>query len=108
MKIAIGAGLIVLLAITTAVLVAADTAKGKEVFVGRCATCHGQGGEGKEAIAKMFKVTMKSLAAREIQDKKDNVLKNVVLKGSGKMRPVAVSDLEATNVVAYLRTLVRK
>ena len=83
---------------------AGDVDKGKEVFK-RCAACHGDSGEGKEAIAKMFGVTMRPLSSHEVQALDDAALKKVILEGKGKMSPIALSDAEAGDVIAFLRSL---
>jgi cytochrome c1 len=82
-----------------------DAVKGKEVFNSRCATCHDNSGDGKEAIAKVFNVKMKPLSSKEVQSLDDAALKKLVLEGKGKMKSNALSDAEANNVVAFLRTL---
>lgn len=81
-----------------------DAAKGKEVFR-RCATCHGDSGEGREAIAKVFGVTMKPFSSKEIQSQSDAALRKVIIEGKGKMKGVDLSDTEAADVIAFLRTL---
>jgi cytochrome c len=81
-----------------------DAAKGKEVF-GRCAICHGDSGEGKEAIGKAFGVTMPPLSSKAIQSLDDATLKKGIVEGKGKMRPISLSDTEAADVIAFLRTL---
>ncbi len=81
-----------------------DAVKGKEIF-SRCSVCHGESGEGKEAIGKMFGVTMPRLGSKEIQSLDDANLKKVITEGKGKMKPVNVSDQEAADVIAFLRTL---
>jgi mono/diheme cytochrome c family protein len=81
-----------------------DVSKGKEVF-GRCAVCHGDRGEGKEAIAKMFGVTMPALGSKEVQSLDNAALKKVIVEGKGKMRPVSLSDSEIDDVIAFLRSL---
>jgi mono/diheme cytochrome c family protein len=81
-------------------------AEGKEVYTAKCAPCHGPNGEGKAAIAKMYKVTLPPLASKEVQDKTDDQLKQVILKGQGKMKPVSgVTEQQAAEVVAFVRTL---
>lgn len=83
-----------------------DAKAGKEIYAKRCATCHGAAGEGKDAIAKMLKVELKPLGAKEVQAKPDAELRKVIAEGKGKMQPVkGLSDSELTNLVAYLRTL---
>ncbi len=81
-----------------------DAAKGKEVFR-RCAVCHGDTGEGREAIAKAYGVTMKPFSSKEVQSMNDAALKKGILEGRGKMKPVILSDAEVADVIAYLRTL---
>lgn len=96
------------LVLATALLMGADVAKGKEVYMSKCSLCHAPNGEGKEAIAKMYKVEMKPLGSKEIQAMKDDQLEGVILKGNGKMRPVDVPKAQAADVVAFLRTLAKK
>ena len=84
----------------------AGAPEGKEIYTAKCAPCHGANGEGKAAIAKMFNVTQAPLASKEVQAKSDDQLKQVILKGQGKMKPVAgVTEKQAADVVAFVRTL---
>ena len=84
----------------------AGAPEGKELFTAKCAACHGANGEGKAAIAKMYNVTQAPLASKEVQAKTDAQLQAVILKGQGKMKPVAgVTEKQAADVVAFLRTL---
>jgi len=78
--------------------------KGKEIY-SRCAVCHGDSGEGKEAIAKMLGVKMPALSSKEVQSLDDAALKKVIVEGKGKMRPVNLSDSEVQDVIAFLRSL---
>ncbi len=82
-----------------------DAAKGKESFSKRCASCHGASGEGKESIAKLFRVTMKRLDSKEVQSLDDNTLKNTMLSGKGKMQAVKLEDQEVNNIIAFIRTI---
>ena len=84
----------------------AGAPEGKEIYTAKCTACHGANGEGKAAIAKMFNVTQAPLASKEVQAKSDDQLKQVILKGQGKMKPVAgVTEKQAADVVAFVRTL---
>ena len=84
----------------------AGAPEGKEIYTAKCAPCHGANGEGKAAIAKMYNVTQAPLASKEVQAKSDDQLKQVILKGQGKMKPVAgVTEKQAADVVAFVRTL---
>jgi cytochrome c2 len=81
-----------------------NAVKGKEVF-SRCAVCHGESGQGKEAIAKAYGVTMPQLGSKEVQSLNDAALKKSIIEGKGKMKPVNLTDQEAADVIAFLRTL---
>ncbi len=104
-------GFALLLAVAIPVLSAGkgDATAGKEVYTKRCATCHGPGGEGKESIAKMFKIEMHHLGSKEVQAKSNADLKKIITEGTGKMKPVTgLSDVEIANLIAYLRTVAKK
>ncbi len=104
-------GSVLLLAIAIPLLSAGkgDATAGKEVYMKRCATCHGPAGEGKEAIAKMLKVELHHLGSKEVQAKSDADLRKIITQGTGKMKPVTgLSDAEIANLIAYVRTLAKK
>jgi mono/diheme cytochrome c family protein len=89
-------------------LAGGDAAKGKAVYTSKCATCHGAEGEGKPAIAKMMKVEMKHLGAKEVQSKTDAVLRKEISEGTGKMKGVKLTEEELANLLSYLRSLAKK
>ena len=97
--------ILVLALCASSALAAGDAAAGKQVFDKKCASCHGATGEGKDAIAKMLKVEMRNLGSPEVQAKSDAELGKMIKDGNGKMKPVALTDKEIQDVVAYLRTL---
>jgi mono/diheme cytochrome c family protein len=93
----------------TSLLAAGDAAAGKADYAKKCASCHGQAGEGKDAIAKTLKVELKHLGSKDVQAMSDADLKKIAMQGTGKMKPVKdFDDKSADNVVAYLRTLKQK
>ena len=86
-------------------LAAADAAAGKATYAKACKSCHGPDGGGNAAVAKMMKVEMKSLGSKDIQSKSDEDLKEVIKKGSGKMKPVtSLDNKQVDDVIAYIRT----
>ena len=100
--------LILLLMIGTPALIAqkGNATAGKAVYEKRCVTCHAAGGEGKEAIAKMFKVEMHPLGSKEVQALSDADLRKGITEGKGKMVAVkGLSDKEVADLVAFVRTL---
>ncbi len=84
---------------------AADVAAGKAIYDKSCKRCHGGDGAANAAIAKMMKVEMRHLGSKEVQAKTDAALKKESVEGVGKMKGIAIADADATNLVAFLRTL---
>jgi mono/diheme cytochrome c family protein len=79
---------------------------GKTVYAKKCASCHGDKGEGRPAIAKMMKVEFRHLGSKEVQAKSDAELAKSITDGIDKMKPVkGLSEGEVRAVVAYMRTL---
>jgi mono/diheme cytochrome c family protein len=84
----------------------AGAPEGKAVFMAKCQACHGPDGKGKEAIAKMFNVTMHPLGSKEPQATSDADFKKIITTGKGKMKPVSgLDDKQVSDVIAFLRTL---
>ena len=97
---------VVVLVTPAAALAAGDAVAGKDVFLKKCASCHGQQGEGKETIAKSLNVKFRHLGSTEVQAKTDADFKKAIGEGTGKMK--AVKDLDAKavdDVLAFVRTL---
>ena len=104
-----GLTLALLIAAPLLLLGAGDAAAGKAVYDKKCATCHGPDGAGKDAIAKMMKVTLRPLGSKEVQAKSDAELSKDITAGNGKMKAVTgLSEADVANVVAYVRTLAKK
>ena len=85
----------------------ADAAAGKALFATKCASCHGAAGEGKDSIAKALKVELRAFGSKDVQAKTDAALKKDTVEGVGKMKGVKLSDDEAANVIAFIRTLAK-
>ncbi|MGA2183144.1 MAG: cytochrome c [Bryobacteraceae bacterium] len=94
-----------ILALALAGSALADAAAGKALYMTKCKGCHGASGEGNPQIAKMLTVTLRPLASKAVQAKSDADLKKDSTAGTGKMKPVKLTDAEAGDVVAFLRTL---
>ena len=80
MRIRVAIMLITVVALHTAPMFAADTAAGKDLYTKKCASCHGAAGEGKDSVAKLFKVELKPLTSKEIQSMSDADLKKTILE----------------------------
>ena len=74
-------------------------AEGKAIYDTKCKMCHKADGAGMPAMK------MRALGSAEVQAKSDADLKKDILSGNGKMKPVAISDAQAADVVAFIRTL---
>jgi mono/diheme cytochrome c family protein len=94
-----------ILALALAGSALADAAAGKALYLAKCKGCHAVDGSGNPTIAKMLSVTLKPLGSKEVQAKSDAALKKDTTAGVGKMKPVKLTDAEASDVVAFLRTL---
>jgi mono/diheme cytochrome c family protein len=81
-----------------------DVEKGKALF-SRCSTCHGDSGDGNEAIAKVYGVKIPVLGSKEVQSLDDAALKKIISEGKGKMQPVKLSDAESNDIIAFVRSL---
>ena len=80
-------------------------ADGKAIFDSKCKGCHAADGTGNPGMAKMLKVTMRPLGSAEVQAKSDADLKKDITGGVGKMKPQTLTDKQASDVIAYIRTL---
>ena len=98
---------LLLAALTVSLMIASgegDVTKGKTVF-SRCVMCHGDSGQGNEAVGKALGVKIPDLGSKEVQALDDSVLKKVILEGKGKMLAVNLSDAEVDDVIAFMRSL---
>jgi len=96
-------------AVSTASAAPGDATAGKAAFTKSCGSCHSPDGTPKEAVAKMLKVEMKNLAAKEVQEKSDDQLRKEILEGTGKMKPVkGLNDKQVADVLAFVRSLAKK
>jgi mono/diheme cytochrome c family protein len=90
----------------SALFAAGDAGAGKAVFAKKCQVCHGASGEGNQGMAKALKVEIMHLGSAQVQKKSDAEIKNDIVKGVGKMKPVTgLNDGDIDNVIAFVRTL---
>lgn len=83
--------------------------RGKEVYMSRCKMCHGEDGQGNEAMARILNVEFKAMDSEYVQEKDESEMKKIIMEGKGKMaavRGLKAADVEA--VIAYVRSLNEK
>jgi cytochrome c6 len=74
---------VLLVMITSAANAVAQSAGAKDLFVSKCAICHGADGSAKTATGKNLKI--RDFHSPEVQKQSDADLKTLITKGKGKM-----------------------
>jgi mono/diheme cytochrome c family protein len=84
---------------------AQDTAAGKDLFVAKCAICHGADGAAKTAMGKNLKI--RDFHMPEVQRQSDAELTTTITKGKGKMPTFEgkLTSEQVSQAVAYIRQL---
>ncbi|MFQ5992318.1 MAG: c-type cytochrome [Nitrospiraceae bacterium] len=82
--------------------------KGKSRYKQYCAVCHGALGRGDGPMAKATTPPAPRLTSREVREKSDKDLLNVIAEGRGGSMPAwrgILNDQELLDMVAYVRSL---
>ncbi len=88
---------------------AGDATAGKDVFLKKCKTCHGEDGQGNKGMAEVLKTTIPPMDAAEVQSKSDAELKKIITEGKDKMKPMKdLGEADIANVIAFVRTFKKK
>ena len=102
-------GLSLTFSVSTGQSATGDSTKGKQVFQQFCQVCHGAQGKGDGPVGMALKPPPANLSSDRVQDKKDDELMNILLKGKpGTAMPAWEKDLSSqqmTDVIAFIRSL---
>lgn len=91
---------------STVALAAGDAAKGSDLFLKKCKTCHGADGAGTPAMLKKFAGKMKPLGGPEVQAMKDPALaKEIAEAANHKAIAKTLKPADIDDLVAHIRTL---
>ena len=88
-------------------LAPAQESSGAATFKTKCALCHGADGTGNTPLGKQLQAA--NLRSKEVQQKTDAELRQVVHDGKGNMPPFGeqLSDEQIDQVLKYVRTLAK-
>lgn len=79
---------------------------GQRVFAQRCASCHGDTGEGRESTERTFSVELRPLGSEEVQERTDEEFRALLLDGGLRAKPIRnLNAADAGSVILFLRTL---
>jgi mono/diheme cytochrome c family protein len=83
----------------------AQSSAAKDLFVSKCAICHGQDGTGKTSMGKSLKI--RDLHSPDVQKQSDAELKTMISKGKNPMPGFAdkVTTEQLDQLVNYVREL---
>ncbi len=91
------------------VLAAGSAEEGKAAYMNRCQMCHGDDGQGNDAMARILKVEFKAMDSDYVQGKSDKEIREIITRGTGKMAAVrGLPEKEIEDIIAYLRSLAKK
>jgi mono/diheme cytochrome c family protein len=99
---------LVLLTATFAASAVAENADAKDLFVSKCAICHGADGSARTTIGKNMKI--RDFHSSEVQKQSDADLKAIITKGKGKMPAFEgkLTEAQIDQLLAYIRELPKK
>lgn len=95
--------LFVLVMLASAASVMAQNAPAKDLFVSKCAMCHGPDGSAQTTMAKNLKI--RDFHSADVQKQSDADLKTVITKGKGKMPTFdgKLTGEQIDQLVGYIR-----
>ena len=85
---------------------AQDPAAGLAVYESKCQRCHGADARGDPEMAAELEAEFKFLGSEEVQALTDVEIRQLIIRGKGKMTSVQGMTVPGVmDVIAYLRTL---
>ena len=77
-----------------------DANAGAQVYTTQCGTCHGAGGTGLNTGSPTMSG---SDLTQKVPEMSDREIEDAILKGSGDMAPLPLTDEQVEDVTAYMR-----
>lgn len=85
---------------------AGDAAKGKDIYLKKCKSCHAEDGAGTPAMQKKFADKWKALGGKEVQAMNDAaIIKGIEAAANHKALLKTTTPAELGDVIAHVRTL---
>ncbi len=87
----------------------AMAADGKQVYTDKCLACHGEKGDGKGPMAKVFNPPPGNFCDPKFwEGAVDKKISDSVIKGKGQMNPVNLNPDEIKAVTEYIKSSCKK
>ncbi len=98
--------IILSLALSSFAFGAGDAAKGKDIYMKKCKSCHAEDGAGTPAMQKKYADKWKALASKEVQAMNDAaMIKGIEAAANHKALLKTTSAADLADVIAYVRTM---
>lgn len=85
---------------------AGDAAKGKDIYMKKCKSCHAEDGAGTPAMQKKYAAKWKALGSKEVQAMTDAaMMKEIEAAANHKALLKTTGAAELADVLAFVRTM---
>ncbi len=85
---------------------AGDAAKGKDIYLKKCKSCHAEDGAGTPAMQKKYADKWKALGGKEVQAMNDAaMIKGIEAVANHKAMLKTTTAADLADVIAHIRTL---
>jgi len=97
---------ILTLALSSFAFGAGDAAKGKDIYMKKCKSCHAEDGAGTPAMQKKYGDKWRALSSKEVQGLTDAAMtKEIEAAANHKALLKTTTPAEMADVIAFVRTM---